>query len=58
MGMAIGNNIKVLRKEKGITQVKLAEILGTSQQLITAYEREKAKPDPDINDAIYNNLFC
>ena len=45
--MAIGKNIKLLRKEKKITQVQLAEALETSQQLITAYEREKAKLDPD-----------
>jgi transcriptional regulator with XRE-family HTH domain len=47
MGMGIGNNIKLLRKEKGLTQVQLAQKLETSQQLITAYEREKAKIDPD-----------
>jgi transcriptional regulator with XRE-family HTH domain len=47
MYMAIGNNIKILRKEKGITQVELAKLLGTSQQVITAYEREKTKPDAD-----------
>lgn len=40
-------NIKLLRKEKKITQVQLADILSTSQQVITAYEREIAKPDPD-----------
>jgi transcriptional regulator with XRE-family HTH domain len=47
MVMGIGNNIKLLRKEKGLTQVQLAALLGTSQQLITAYEREKAKLDTD-----------
>lgn len=34
----LGARIARLRKEEGITQVKLAEQLGTSQQTITAYE--------------------
>lgn len=34
----LGARIARLRKEEGITQVQLAESLGTSQQTITAYE--------------------
>jgi len=34
----MGARIARLRKEEGITQVQLAELLGTSQQTITAYE--------------------
>jgi transcriptional regulator with XRE-family HTH domain len=34
----MGSRIARLRKEEGITQVQLAELLGTSQQTITAYE--------------------
>lgn len=34
----LGARIAHLRKEEGITQVQLAELLGTSQQTITAYE--------------------
>jgi len=34
----LGARIASLRKEEGITQVQLAELLGTSQQTITAYE--------------------
>ena len=47
MLMGIGNNIKLLRKEKGITQVQLAQLLGTSQQVVTSYEREINKIDAD-----------
>lgn len=34
----LGARIARLRKEEGVTQVQLAELLGTSQQTITAYE--------------------
>ncbi|HYD82168.1 MAG TPA: helix-turn-helix domain-containing protein [Paucimonas sp.] len=34
----LGERIANLRKERGITQVQLAEILGVSQQTIQAYE--------------------
>ena len=34
----LGARIARLRKDEGITQVQLAEQLGTSQQTITAYE--------------------
>lgn len=35
---ALGARIAQLRKDQGITQVQLAELLGVSQQTITAYE--------------------
>ncbi|MFC5491377.1 helix-turn-helix transcriptional regulator [Dokdonella soli] len=34
----LGSRIAQLRKEQGITQVQLAEVLDVSQQTITAYE--------------------
>jgi len=34
----LGARIAHLRKEQGITQVQLAEVLGVSQQTVTAYE--------------------
>ncbi len=37
----IGNNLKRLRKEKGITQTDLAEFLNTTQSTISAYESGK-----------------
>lgn len=36
--MDIGKNIKRIRKEKGMTQRELAEKLGITQSLISAYE--------------------
>lgn len=43
-------NLKLLRIEKGISQNKLAEIIGTSQQSINKYENHNI--EPDINTLI------
>ena len=37
-GAAIGGRLALLRKERGITQVELAEALGVSQPVISEYE--------------------
>lgn len=36
--VAFGERLAALRKERGLTQVQLADLLGTSQQTVTAYE--------------------
>lgn len=41
----IGNNIKRYRKEKKITQSKLAELIGKSESTIQKYESGKVTPD-------------
>lgn len=41
---SIGKNIKRIREASGITQEKLGDILGSSQQLISAYENNKMNP--------------
>ncbi len=38
-------NLKQLRTEKGISQQKLAEIIGISQQSINKYENHNIEPD-------------
>jgi transcriptional regulator with XRE-family HTH domain len=38
---SIGQRLARLRKERGFTQVELAEHLGTGQSLITAYETDR-----------------
>lgn len=43
-------NLKKLRLEAGISQQKLAEIIGTSQQSINKYENHSV--EPDINTLI------
>ena len=42
--MTIGENIKRVRKEKGLTQKQLAEILGVTQQMIGSYENSDREP--------------
>ena len=42
--VTVGQNIKAIRKEKGITQKKLSELTGISEVTIRQYEAEKYKP--------------
>ncbi len=39
----LGRRIAGLRKERGITQLELAQILGVSQQSITSFEKGRRK---------------
>ena len=43
-------NLKLLRNEKGISQQRLANVLGLSQQSINKYENHSS--EPDINTLI------
>ena len=43
--MTIGEKIKIARREKGYTQVELAEKLGCSRSAIACYETERRIPD-------------
>lgn len=43
--MEIGNQIKVLRQRKGVTQEALAEHLGVTAQAVSKWERNTASPD-------------
>lgn len=38
------NNVRRLRKEKGLTQEQMAELIGVSRQTINAIEKEKFDP--------------
>ena len=63
--MTLGEKIKLLRTEKGMTQEALAEKLFVTRQAISAWETENALPDitlleriaealeVDINEIIY-----
>lgn len=48
------NNIKNLRKEKGLRQEDLAEILGVSRQTIIAIENDKYDPSLELALKISN----
>ncbi|NLA43538.1 helix-turn-helix transcriptional regulator [Candidatus Saccharibacteria bacterium] len=41
----IGQRLKLLREEKGLKQVDIAEMLGVSRTTYTQYETEKSEPD-------------
>lgn len=43
--MSLGKNIAALRKEKGLTQAQLGELLGVSNQAISKWERGNNLPD-------------
>lgn len=43
--MNIGNNISALRKQKGITQEELANVLGVSAQAVSKWENNSSCPD-------------
>lgn len=38
--MSFGENLKNVRKQRGVTQEELAEILGVSRQAISKWESE------------------
>ena len=43
--MTIGESIRNLRKEKGLSQTELANELHLSQDTISLWETDKSKPD-------------
>ena len=45
MAMKIGEKIKVLRKEKNISQESLAKVLGVTFQAVSKWENGQATPD-------------
>lgn len=48
MNVKIGENIRRLRSQNGITQEKLAEYLGVSAQAISRWESETCYPDLEM----------
>ena len=54
--MSIGKNIAVYRKNKGLTQGELGDILGVTNQAVSKWESEASMPDvmllPEIAGAL------
>ena len=48
----LAKEIRKYRKKQKLTQVQLAQMLGTSQQMITSYERGKTIPTPSARIAL------
>lgn len=53
---SIGKNIKRIREAVGMTQEKLGDILGSNQQLISAYENNRMNPSSKMLTKISNAL--
>ena len=45
--MSIGQNIKALREERGLTQAQVAEALDVSFQAVSSWERDEYRPETD-----------
>ncbi len=45
-------SLGALRREKGLTQEKLAEMLGVAQSTVTSYEVGKRTPSKDVANRI------
>ena len=56
MKMSLGAFIAQLRKEKGLTQKQLSEILGVSDKTVSHWEREESAPDISILPVLAETL--
>ena len=56
MKMSLGAFIAQLRKEKGLTQKQLSEILGVSDKTVSHWEREESAPDISILPILASTL--
>lgn len=54
MKLQIGEKLKLLRREKGVTQEKLAEVLGVSCQSVSRWELGVCYPDLELLPALAN----
>jgi transcriptional regulator with XRE-family HTH domain len=56
--LSVSDQVKILRKQKGITQYVLASNIGTSQKAITRFENEEVKPNVSTLERIAEALDC
>ena len=56
--MSIGKNIARLRKEKGLTQRELGEMLGVSNQAVSKWESEITSPDVSVFPSLADVFEC
>ena len=54
MNLNFSENFKQLRKEKGVTQEKIAEILGVTGQTVSRWELSICYPDLELLPSIAN----
>ncbi|HQN23096.1 MAG TPA: helix-turn-helix transcriptional regulator [Thermotogota bacterium] len=51
-----GDRLRIIRKDRGLTQEKLAELAGVTQNSISAYEMNKANMSLEVARKISNVL--
>ena len=56
--MSIGENIKRIRLERGLTQKQLAEIVGVTSPMITQIERGTRHATMELGKEIADALSC
>ncbi|MCR5195067.1 MAG: helix-turn-helix domain-containing protein [Pseudobutyrivibrio sp.] len=54
----IGNNIKFLRQNAGLTQAQLGKIFGVSHVTVSTWESGRTMPTPDIVEGLCMTLHC
>ena len=48
----LGKRLKLLREEKGMTQLEVAEKIGVGKSMVSMYEKDKRRPGFEILEAI------
>ena len=46
--MSFGDNLERIRKDKKVSQAKLGEALGLTQQMVSSYEKETSSPNIEV----------
>lgn len=46
--MEFGKKLKELRKNKGLTQAQLGELIGVTKSVVSFYELQERSPSPDV----------
>ena len=54
--MTVGENIMVVRKQRGLSQGELGKLVGTSGDIIGRYERDKITPSIEVIIKIADTL--
>lgn len=56
MAISFGEKIRESRKQKGLTQKQLADLIGAAHNSISDWENNKNKPDPDTIELLCGAL--
>lgn len=46
--MSFGDNLERIRKDRKVSQAKLGEALGLTQQMVSSYEKETSSPNIEV----------